>query len=92
MEGALQLRDLGIVTLSKAIGDNALGVAEQALGLSNSEIKKLFWCTLCSRCYTKSTAYRDRDRHLVQVLEGNRRDALDTLQRTLDEKYGMTVR
>jgi hypothetical protein len=89
----LQLRDLGIVSLSQAIQDTALGAADQARlgGLMKSDMNKLFWCTLCSNYYTRSTAYRHRDRHLKELQKGDRTDALAILHRTLDEKYGMDV-
>lgn len=85
------LRDLGIVPLKQALDDGALGVAEQVRmgGLKPNKYKKMYWCTLCCKYMTKATAYSHRSKHEKELHEDNRPTALEHLQRTLDDMYGM---
>jgi hypothetical protein len=85
------LRDVGIVTLPEALQDNAPGVLQETTLCEERDIdiNKMFWCTLCSACLPRGTAYRHRDRHVKAVYTDSRADAWDNLHRTLDEKYGV---
>jgi hypothetical protein len=95
MASATWLRDLGIVSLSQAFQDNALGVAQQVMqdgvAIRDTEDSNLYWCTLCSTCVVRRTAYRHRDNHWKQVQKDSRVDPMGHLRSTLDEKYGMCV-
>jgi hypothetical protein len=86
---AASLREVGIVHLSQAIQDNALGV-DNKTGPCDRQ-SQFWWCTLCSQCLARASAYRHRDKHRKQWEKGNRGDFTTHLYPVLDELYGVCV-
>jgi L-lactate utilization protein LutB len=88
---AAMLREVGIVHLSEALQANATGVHNKIRvgGLTDTDIQSQFWCTLCSKCLARPSAYRHRDKHRKEWAKGNMGDITSQLHAVLDELYGV---